>query len=212
MIYSKMRIFTRSYVFQCFFAFLTSRWDRRSPLDRSKTSPRAIKKWCMFRLDFWLVLGSSWGRFGRRFGLQNRPKKFPLFDVDGLVFDLVVCWSQNGRQDRPKTVQEPPRAAQDPPNGRFGPFGGRLGVVLGSFGGRFGSFWGSIGWFDSSIRFNDASRRFGLLIRFVASMHWFDLKVTSIRFLDSLSTQQLRPAECAKRLNKIISSVTLTKR
>ena len=58
----------------------------RWPQDRSKTSPRAIKKSCIFCLDFCLVLGSSWGRFGTHFGLQHRPQKFGEIHPEGSGF------------------------------------------------------------------------------------------------------------------------------
>ena len=117
--------------------FFDPKTGPRSPQDRSKTGPRAIKKRCIFRLDFGLVLRSFWDLFGRHLELQNRPIFLHRFTLNGLVFDLALGWSQDGRHDRPKTVQEPSRTAQNPLNGRFGSSWGRL-------RGRFESFLSSI--------------------------------------------------------------------
>ena len=87
----------------------------RSLQDRSKTGPRAIKSDAFFVLIF----VSFWGRFGIVWGpilgTKIDPLTLPTIDLERLVFDLVIGWSQDGRQDRPKRAQEPPRAAQDPP-------------------------------------------------------------------------------------------------
>ena len=57
--------------------FLISGWS----LDHLKTGPRRVqeryKKRCIFRLDFSLVLGSSWGRLGVVLGVKTEPKSFP---------------------------------------------------------------------------------------------------------------------------------------
>ena len=126
-----MRIFTRTYVFQCFFAFLTPGWGPRSPQDRSKTGPRAIKSDAFFVLIF----DSFWCRFGVVLGgilsskIDSRPCR-PLTRSD-LVFDLVIRWSQ----DSSKTV---PR----------GLLGGSWVVLVGSWGrlgGVLGRSWGLLG-------------------------------------------------------------------
>ena len=88
---------------------------------------------------------------------------------------------QDGRkdtQDRPKRAQELPGTAQDPPKCSF--------WVL------WGSFWGVdlVIQFIDSIYSCDSSMRFSLLKGLV--LH---------HIVKSLSTQQLGPAECAKRLN-----------
>jgi hypothetical protein len=111
----KIMIFTRIYVFQGLGPFLTPRWVPRSPQDRSKTGPRATKSDAFFVLIF----VSFWGRlgvvFGPIWGAKIDPKTLPTIDPERPFFDLVIGGSQDGRQDRPKRVQEPPRAAQDPP-------------------------------------------------------------------------------------------------
>ena len=127
--------------------------------------------------------------------IDPRPCQ-PLMGSD-LVFDLAICWFQDGRQDRPKRAQEPPRAGQDPPRPsqedpkppKSGPRPPQdrlktaqeppraasetltlsLGVVL-----EFDSL------IQPSLRFSDATDRF-------------------VSFINSLSTPQVRPAECAKR-------------
>ena len=64
--------------------FLMSGWS----LDRLKTGPRRVqerkKKRCIFGSDFSLVLGSSWGRLGGRFGSQKSPQNFPEIGKNGL--------------------------------------------------------------------------------------------------------------------------------
>ena len=75
-----------------------------------------------------------WGRFGGHFGLQNRPNVLHRFMLDGLDFDLVIGWSQDGRQDRSKSA----------PGGVLGRLGGVLGrswELLGPLGRVLGGFW-----------------------------------------------------------------------
>ena len=83
----------------------------------------------MFRLDFCLVLGSSWGRFGTHLGAKIDPKSEGTLSKIGLVFDLVVAWSQDGL----KTV----------PRGHLGGFLGRLGGSWAALGGSWASLKGS---------------------------------------------------------------------
>ena len=71
-------------------------------------------------------------------GSQNRPEEFPRIDVQGLVFDLVVAWSQDGSKTVPRRLL---RGVLGSLLGAFGPslehpggLLGRLEGVLGSFG------------------------------------------------------------------------------
>ena len=120
------------------------------------------------------------------------------FTPDGLVFDLVVRWFQDGRQDRPRRLLGrglgPSWGGLGPLLGALGPSLAGLGDLLGclevgallaAFGRSWMVFWGRFGCcfgvrlvdsihrsdFDSVIRFNDAIRRFDWLILFVASTH-----------------------------------------
>ncbi len=112
--------------------------------------------------------------------------------------------------------------------GLLGPIWTVLGLVLDRLRVVLEPFWGSIRWFDSSLWFNDEIRRFDLLIRFVSFINslstqrlgrvlgrsWSSraLFLDSIGSLDgtvilnhivnALSTHELGPAWCAKRLNK----------
>ena len=75
-----------------------------------------------------------------------------MFILDGVDFDLAMCWSQEGRQDRrPKRAQELPRAAKTPPHV----------VVLGRF---------DIVLVRLGVQFVDSMHRFHLLTRFVDSI------------------------------------------
>ena len=71
-----------------------------------------------------MIFDSFWGRLGvvlePILGAKIDPTILHRFRVDALDFDLVIDWSQDGRQDRPKRAQEPPRAAQDPPRSPLG--------------------------------------------------------------------------------------------
>ena len=129
---------------------MSPRWGPRSPQDRSKTGPRAIKKSCIFRLDFCLVLGSSWGRFGSYLGIQNRPKIARAFGnfrplvvlISILRFDgpkmaaKTVSRGSKSPQERTKTPprpsQEGPRPPQDGPRPPQEPSWDGLGGHLGT--------------------------------------------------------------------------------
>ena len=141
---SKMQIFTRTYVFQYFLAFFDPKTGPRSPQDRSKTGPRAIKNDAFFVLIF----DSFWGRLGVVLGalLSSKidPKSFLEFILFRLVFDLSIYWHHEG----PKTVPRELKSPQDRPKTPQE-------VVLGSFWIVLGSFWGSISGFHSTIRFID---------------------------------------------------------
>ena len=102
------------------------------PQDPSKTGPRAIKKWCIFRLDFWLVLDSLWGRFGEHFGLQNRPKTARTFYNFGSGFRSCCLMVPRCPQDRLKRA--------------LGGVLGRLGEVLGRSWWLLGPLWTVLGW------------------------------------------------------------------
>ena len=62
---------------------------------------------CCFLPRFWIVLGPI-------LSSEIVSKKIQRFSMERLVFDLVIGWSQDGRQDRPGRAQEPPRASQEP--------------------------------------------------------------------------------------------------
>ena len=66
-----------------------------------------------------MIFDSFWGRLGvvlgTVLGSKIVPKSLGRLTLGGLDFDLVIGWSQDGRQDHPKRVQEPPRAAQELP-------------------------------------------------------------------------------------------------
>ena len=101
-------------------------------------------------------MGSIWGRFGRRFGLQNRPKSLHFLTSDGLDFDLVVGWSQDGRQDHLNRALGWSWAVLGPSWGGLGLLLGAFGLLLGGLRARFGSFGGRFGavlGFDSLMRF-----------------------------------------------------------
>ena len=83
----------------------------RPAQDGSKSDQKVMHVLFRFLTRFGFVLGSFWDPFWE-------PKSTPDpddLDLERLVFDLVIAWSQDGRQDSPKRAQEPPRAAQDPP-------------------------------------------------------------------------------------------------
>ena len=89
-----------------------------------------------------------WGRFGRRFGLQNRPVILLRFILDGLDCDLMIRWSQDGRQDRSKRAPGGILGCLGVILGRswelLGPIWAVLGLVLDRLGVVLEPFWGSI--------------------------------------------------------------------
>ena len=91
----------------------------RSAQDRLQTDPRRIQERSKSDAFFVLIFDSFWDRLGVVLGVvlgaKIDLKSFLEFNLNRLVFDLAIGWSQDGRQDRPKRAQEPPRAAQDPP-------------------------------------------------------------------------------------------------
>ena len=126
-----------------------SKIDPRSLQDSSKRD----KKVMYFSYRFLTRFGIVWGVvLGGILTSKIDLKSLHRFTLERPVFDLVIGWSQNGRQDGPKRAQELPRAAQDPPKtlprGPKSPLSGRLG----SF---WGLFWIVLG-FDSLIRFIDS--------------------------------------------------------
>ena len=72
--------------------------------------------------------------------------------MDGLDFDLVIGWSQDGSKTVPRALLGESWAVL---GGGLGPLLGAFGLYLGGLGARFGSFggrFGVFGGFDSLIR------------------------------------------------------------
>ena len=84
------------------------------------------------------------------------PKSFLRFALDGLVFDLVASWSQDGSKTVPRGLLG---ESLGPSWGGLGLLLGALGPSLDGLGGVLGvvlvSFWVVLG-FDSLIRFIDS--------------------------------------------------------
>ena len=95
--------------------FLTPRWAQ----DGLKTGPRRVQERSKSDAFFVLIFDSFGGRLGLDlgpiWGSKIVPKSLGRLTLDALDFDLMIRWSQDGRQVRPKRVQEPPRAVQDLP-------------------------------------------------------------------------------------------------
>ena len=85
------------------------RWASRSAQDRLKTGPRRVQERQKSDALFVMIFVSFWGRLGvvlgPILGVKIDPKSLHRFRVSGLDFDLVIGWSQDGRQDRPKRAQ-----------------------------------------------------------------------------------------------------------
>ena len=79
-----------------------------------------------------------WESFGCVLASKIDPIFVHLFRLDGLDFEVVIGWSQDGLQDRPK---------RDP-----GGVLGRLGVVLGRSWGLLGPLWTVLGGFWAVLR------------------------------------------------------------
>ena len=115
--------------------FLTPRWAQ----DGLKTGPRRVQERSKSHAFFGLIFDSFGGRLGvvleLILGSKIDPQTLPTIDLERLVFDLVIGWSQDGRQDRPKRA----------PGGVLGRLGGVLGRSWGRalFGGSWGAFWPS---------------------------------------------------------------------
>ena len=129
-----------------------------------------------------------------------------------------------------KTVPRGLLGGLGPSLGALGPSGGGLGPLLGALGpswdglggllgrlegvlGALGPSWNGLGGLCGyqrvvlgcfGIRFVDSIHRFDLLMRFVDSIRSLDRSVVLHHVVNSLSTQQLGPAECAKRFNNYI--------
>ena len=122
-------------------------------------------------------MGSFWDPF---WGAKIDPKSLRRFRVDGLDFDLVIDWSQDGLKTVPREL--------------LGGFLGRLGGVLSRSWGLLGPLWRVLGCFWAVLRGSWAllerswrpmrlsTGRFGM--RLVDSIHRFDLRCdSSIRFV-----------------------------
>ena len=83
-----------------------------------------------------MIFDSFWDRLGVVFGVvlgsKIDPKSLLELNLNRLVFDLAIGWSQDGRQERLKRAQDPPRATQEPPVVRLPP-PTRVDVAHGSF-------------------------------------------------------------------------------
>ena len=110
---------------------MTPRWAQ----DRLKTGPRRVQERSKSHAFFVLIFDSFWGRLGvvlgPILGAKIEPKSLGKLTLDRLDFDLVIGWSQDGRQDRSKSA----------PGGVLG----RLGGVLGRSWGLLGRSWGALG-------------------------------------------------------------------
>ena len=97
----------------------------------------------MLCLDFLVVLGSSWGRFGTHLGSQNRPldPADHLSGATGFRFcdRMVPRWLQDRPKRAPGGVLGPSWGNLGPLLGALGPFGQSWAVVLD----RLGAFWPS---------------------------------------------------------------------
>ena len=120
----------------------------------------------MFRLDFWFVLGSIWGRFGIHLGSQNRPKTLTTIDLERSGFRSCDRMVPRWLQDRPKRA--PGEVLGPSWGGVLGRSWGLLGPLWTVLGGRFG-FWGVV--LDPfRVRFVDSIHRFDSMIRFADSI------------------------------------------
>ena len=93
---------------------MTPRWAQ----DGLKTGPRRVQERSKSHAFFVLIAFSFWGRLwivlGFISGSKIDPQTLTTIDLERVVFDLVIGWSQDGREDRAKRAQEPPGAPQDP--------------------------------------------------------------------------------------------------
>ena len=83
-----------------------------------ETGPRRVQERSKSHALLVLIFVSFWNRLGvvlgLMFGSKIGPQTLTTIDLERVVFDLVIGWSQDGREDRAKRAQEPPGAPQDP--------------------------------------------------------------------------------------------------
>ena len=102
--------------------------------DGSKNDKKVMHFSSWFLTRFGVVLGSFWDPFWEPKSTQKVYTFWRRTVLDRLDFDLVIGWSQDGRQDRSKSA----------PGGVLGRLGGVLGrswELLGPLGRVLGGFW-----------------------------------------------------------------------
>ena len=108
---------------------MTPRWAQ----DGLKTGPRRVQERSKSHAFFVLIFDSFWGRLGvvlgPMLGAKIDQKSLHQLTLDGLDFDLVIDWSQDGS----KTV----------PRGLLGRSWAVLGGSWAALGGSWALFWGS---------------------------------------------------------------------
>ena len=115
-----MPIFTRTYVFQCFFTKIDPKMRPRSAQDRPKTAPRRSQRppfsMSKFVFDFGRFGAPFWSLLGRLLGAKLAPKS-----------------DQKSTKNRP-APPDGPKIAQERSWGGLGRSWGDLGAVLGDYG------------------------------------------------------------------------------
>ena len=121
---------------------MTPRWSQ----DGLKTGPRRVQERSKSHAFFVLIFESFWGRLGvvlgPMLGAKIDQKSFHQLTLDGLDFDLVIDWSQDGSKTVPR-----------------GLLGGSWAVLGGSWaalgGAALGPSWDGLGGHLGTIRSQD---------------------------------------------------------